>query len=296
MLFSFIILCFTITRAATEEKPAILQELNWLKDEIKVVAQPWTQVQEYIDAAVEGFDWYRPRIPPFYKERDVVKDQPVWWYDPENQWWMTGTVTKLIASDRADVFPTMVPPAMENDLGSIRKNVRILYPNAESIMWKAQKMRDLGEQQKFIGDINVAKELFLASGILDTSNPHSYESMALYYMREGTRNFTRAKNLLITSINKAPGWWKPINALGKLYSMYGMKPDALRMFLLSWEKNPLNVQTLDNLAYYYLQERNYVESCFYYYLIDKIKSMNKLKIRGLRKRVEFCASTNKRDL
>lgn len=139
MLFSFIIFCFTLSRAATEEKPAILQELNWLKDEIKVVDQPWTQVQEYIDAAVEGFDWYRPRIPPFYKERDIMLGQPVWWYDPENQWWMTGTVTKINAADRADVFPTMVPPSMEQELGSIRKNVRVLYPNAESIMWKAQK-------------------------------------------------------------------------------------------------------------------------------------------------------------
>lgn len=297
MILSFLTFLFITSHSqASEEKPAILQELNWLKDEIKVVDQPWTQVQEYIDAAVEGFDWYRPRVPPFKKEKQVVETQPVWWYDPENQWWMTGTVTKVLGKDRADVFPTMVPPSAKEDMGSIRKNVRVLYPNSETIMWKAQKMRDLGELQKFIGDINVAKELFLASGILDTSNPHSYESMALYYMREGTRNFTRAKNLLITSINKAPGWWKPINALGKLYSMYGMKPDALRMFLLSWEKNPLNVQTLDNLAYYYDQERDYTESCFYYYLIDKIKSMNKLKIRGLRDHIKKCAGMAKRDL
>jgi len=270
--------------------------LNWLKNEIKVVDEPWLQVQEYIDTAVESFPWYQPRVPPFMKGRTVVLGQPVWWYDPENQWWTTGTVTKVSGTDRADIFPTSVPEAQKEALGVIRTNVRVLYPDMESISWKAQKMRDIGEQQKYIGDISVAKEMFLASGILDTSNAHPYESMALYYMREGTRNFTRAKNLLISSINKSQGWWKPINALGKLYQMYGMKPDALRMFNLSWEKNPLNVQVLDNLAYYHLQEGDYEESCFYYYLIDRIKSMNKLNLRGLRKRVEWCASSQRTEL
>jgi len=283
-------------RRRTEEKPAILLELEWLKNEIKGVEEPWKQVQEYIDAAVEGFDWFRPRVPPHFSDRKVMVGQPVWWYDSENQWWTTGTVTKITSSERANIFPTMVPEQQKEELGSIRTNVRVLYPDMESIAWKAQKMRDMGEQQKYLGDISVAKEMFLASGILDTTNPHPYESMALYYMREGTRNFTRAKNLLITSINKSPGWWKPINALGKLYQMYSMKPDALRMFMLSWEKNPLNVQVLDNLAYYYLQESDYEEACFYYYLIDRIKSMNKLGLRGLRKRVEWCSSSQRTEL
>lgn len=280
------------------EKPAILQELNWLKNDIKVVEQPWTQVQSYIDTALEGFDWYRPRLPPIKKDVKLEVGSPVWWYDSENQWWMTGTASAMSEkeADRADVLPTMVPPERKEEVGSVRKNVRVAAPFMENISWKAQKMRDIGEQQQYLGDMQVAKELFLASGILDNTNCHSYESMGLYYMREGNHNFTRAKNLLISSISKSQGWWKPVNTLGKLYHLHGMKADSLRMFLLAWEKNPLNVQVLDNLAFHYLQEKDYVESCFYYYVIDRIKSMNKLKIRGLRKRLEWCSSSNKSDL
>lgn len=296
MLLSLILYLLVVSARRTTKKvekpqsdrPDILDELSWLKDQAKKHKEPWTQVQDYIELAVDGFDWYQPRVPPFVKTGKIVVGQPVWWYDPENQWWTTGTVTNLKSKERADVFPTMVPPEQKAAMGSIRENVRILNPDMDSITWKAQKMRDVGEQQKYLGDISVAKELFLASGILDVSNAHPYESMALYYMRDDSRNFTRAKNLLISSIQKADGWWKPINALGKLYQMYGMKTDALRMFSLSWEKNPLNVQVLDNLAYFYQQESNYDESCFYYYLVDKIKSMNKLNLRGLRKNVLLC--------
>jgi len=147
----------------------------------------------------------------------------------------------------------------------------------------------MGDAARADGDDDVAKELFLASNILDKNNPHTVYSLAIYNLF-GTeeRDFERVKDLFIAAVNRDAGWWRPYHGLGVTYRMWGKNNDALRVLKKAFDRHPLNTKVLDDLGHINFELGNYEESCFYYLLLDSIRSFMKKGITLLPDRIEFC--------
>lgn len=245
---------------------------------------PSEGMQEFIDKALERKGTFFPATPPIMAE-EVEEGDHVWWYDAENQWWMTGKVLGAFdENEKARVSPCHLPG---NRAWPV--NVLVRKPNMKTNMWKAQKVRDLGELARLDKDDEVAKELFLAGNILDPNNPHVAYSLGIWNLF-GTeqRDFEKAKDLFIAAINRDTAWWKGYHGLGVTYRLWRKNEDALRILNKAFERHPLNTKVLDDLGHVNFEVENYKESCFYYLLLDSIRSFMKDGITLLPDRIEFC--------
>merc|ERR550517_1762630 len=138
-------------------------------------------------------------------------------------------------------------------------------------------------------DDEIAKEMFIASNILDPNNPHTAYSLGIWYLFANEEpDFGKAKDMFISAISRDKGWWKAYHGLGVTYRMWGKNPDAVRILNKAFERHPLSTKVLDDLAYVNFAMQNYQESCFYYLLLDSIRSFMKTGLSLLADRVEFC--------
>jgi len=242
-------------------------------------------MQEFIDRALERKGSYIPATPPLIVDVPLVEGDHVWFYDAENQWWLTGKMlSELGENGKAKVTPTHLPADRPWPV-----NVLVRKPNMKTNMWKSQKMRDLGELARVEKDDEVAKELFLGANILDKNNPHTSYSLGIWYLFGAPeRDFEKAKDLFIATIARDKGWWKGYHGLGVTYRLWRKDADALRILDKAFERHPLNTKVLDDLGHVNFELENYEESCFYYLLLDSIRSFMKKGIPRLEERIEFC--------
>jgi len=254
------------------------------------MSEPEKGMQEFIDRALERKGSYIPATPPLIVDEPLEQGDHVWFYDAENQWWLTGQMlSELGENGKARVSPTHLPA---NRAWPV--NVLVRKPNMKTNMWKSQKMRDLGELARVENDDEVAKELFLAANILDKNNPHTSYSLGIWYLFGAPeRDFEKAKDLFIATIARDKGWWKGYHGLGVTYRLWRKNADALRILDKAFERHPLNTKVLDDLGHVNFELENYDESCFYYLLLDSIRSFMKKGIARLPERIEFCKMQKK---
>merc|ERR1719285_1011591 len=230
-----------------------MKSFRRLNKKIMKMKEPSKGMQEFIDKALERKGSFIPATPPVIVDEPLEVGDHVWFYDAENQWWLTGKMLEELGSNgKAKVSPTHLPGSRAWPV-----NVLVRKPNMKTNMWKSQKMRDLGELARVDKDDEVAKELFLAGNILD-------------------------------KINRDKGWWKGYHGLGVTYRLWRKNADALRILNKAFERHPLSTKVLDDLGHVNFEMENYDESCFYYLLLDSIRSFMKKGITLLPDRVEFC--------
>jgi len=270
-----------------------VEELAAIKEKIMELPNKATGMQEFIDRALERKGSYIPATPPLIVDVPLVQGDHVWWYDAENQWWMTGQMLEELGENgKAKVTPTHLPGNRPWPV-----NVLVRKPNMKTNMWKSQKMRDLGELARVENDNEVAKELFLAANILDKNNPHTSYSLGIWYLFGAPeRDFEKAKDLFIATIARDKGWWKGYHGLGVTYRLWRKDADALRILDKAFERHPLNTKVLDDLGHVNFNLENHEESCFYYLLLDSIRSFMKNGIALLPDRVQFCKDRQKTEL
>jgi len=261
------------------------EELAALKKKIMAMKEPEKGMQEFIDKALERKGSFIPAMPPIIVKEPLEVGDHIWWYDAENQWWMTGKMlSELGENGKAKISPTHLP-------GNRAWPVRVLVrkPNMQTNMWKSQKMRDMGELARVDKDDFVAKELFLAGNILDKNNPHTSYSLGIWHLFGAKeRDFEKAKDLMIATIARDKGWWRGYHGLGVTYRLWRKNADALRILDKAFERHPLSTKVLDDLGHVNFELEKYEESCFYYLLLDQIRSFMKKGITLLPDRIEFC--------
>jgi len=264
-----------------------VEDLTALKEKIMKMKEPSKGMQEFIDKALERKGSFVPATPPVMGQDAgaPTEGDHVWWYDAENQWWMTGKqMAPLGENGKAKVSPTHLPGDRAWPV-----NVLVRKPNMLTNMWKSQKIRDMGELARVDKDEETAKELFLAGNILDKANPHTAYSLGIWHLFGAKeRDFEKAKDLMIATINRDKGWWKGYHGLGVTYRLWRKNGDAVRILNKAFERHPLSTKVLDDLGHVNFELENYEESCFYYLLLDSIKSFMKRGITLLPDRVEFC--------
>jgi len=260
-------------------------ELKKIKSKVMAMKDPQEGMQEFIDKALERKGSFIPATPPIMVDQPFVVGDHVWWYDAENQWWMTGKMLEEVGDNgKAKISPTHLPGDRAWPV-----NVLVRKPNMQTNMWKSQKVRDLGELARVDKDDEVAKELFLAGNILDKNNPHTAYSLGIWNLFGAKeREFEKAKDMFIAAINRDKGWWKGYHGLGVTYRLWRKNADALRILNKAFERHPLSTKVLDDLGHVNFELENYEESCFYYLLLDSIRSFMKRGITLLPDRVEFC--------
>jgi len=260
-----------------------VEKLQKIKSKIMAMRTPSEGMQEFIDIALERRQSFIPATPPVMAE-ELKEGDHVWWYDAENQWWMTGKLLGEVENGKGSVNPTHITGESRWPV-----DVLVLKPNKMTNMWKSQKVRDMGDEARADKDNDVAKELFLAANILDKNNPHAAYSLAIYNLF-GTeeRDFEHVKDLFIEAVNRDAGWWRGYHGLGVTYRMWGKNTDALRVLNKAFDRHPLNTKVLDDLGHINFEIGHYEESCFFYLLLDSIRSFMKEGITLLPDRVEFC--------
>merc|ERR1719192_1413592 len=278
-MISLLLFCFVAVFSNKYE------ELQKIKQKIMKMKEPSKGMQEFIDKALERKGSFIPATPPVIVDEPLEVGDHVWFYDAENQWWMTGQLLSEVDDNgKGIVTPTHLP---SNRAWPVKVLVR--KPNMQTNYWKSQKMRDLGELARFEKDDEVAKELFLAANILDSKNPHTAYSLGIWYLFGAPeRDFEKAKDLFIACIARSQGWWKGYHGLGVTYRLWRKDADALRILDKAFERHPLNTKVLDDLGHVNFELENYDESCFYYLLLDSIRSFMKSGIPRLEERIEYC--------
>eukprot|EP00493_Phyllostaurus_siculus_P020624 UN20949 len=108
----------------------------------------------------------------------------------------------------------------------------------------------MGELARVDKDEETAKELFLVGNILDKANPHTAYSLGIWHLFGAKeRDFEKAKDLMIATINRDKGWWKGYHGLGVTYRLWRKNGDALRILNKAFERHPLSTKVLDDLGH-----------------------------------------------
>jgi len=244
-------------------------------------------VKDFIDLTLAQYTWFQPEDPPSIPRSPKDGDE-VWFYDAESQWWMTGQMVGLPSNGRAKVSPTAWPGSM-----TMPETPKVKFPDRRSKRWISEKIRDLANQMRDLGDVNTYRELLMKSVEVDRTNPHPLDNLGIYWTG---RDVDKTDEFFARSIEVEPRWWHSYSNWGIMFRERGDLERARQMFEEAFVRNPLHISILDNLGHWNLRNDDLKTACVYYWIIREIESSRKMHIQHLDRVLQRCDSIEKNEL